>query len=82
MYSSADILQMIEEKISSLKFSTPPASLFAPVTYTLSLGGKRLRPSLMLMSCNLYRDDLESYVTPAVGLEVFHNFTLLHDSFY
>ena len=56
-----------------------PATLYEPIKYALSLGGKRLRPVLLLMAYNLYRDDLEKAMSTALGIEVFHNFTLLHD---
>ena len=53
--------------------------MFEPVTYTLSLGGKRIRPALTLMAYNIYKEDVASALDVAMGLEVFHNFTLLHD---
>lgn len=53
--------------------------MYAPIAYTLSLGGKRVRPALTLMACNLYTDSLDQAIKPALGIEVFHNFTLLHD---
>jgi len=56
-----------------------PEELYLPVEYIMSSGGKRLRPSLVLMSFNLFSDDIESAVYPALGIEFFHNFTLLHD---
>lgn len=74
-----EILRTIEEAISRLEFNQPPRSLFDPITYTLSLGGKRIRPALALMACELFGGKLEAALQPALGLEVFHNFTLLHD---
>lgn len=56
-----------------------PEELFAPIDYTLSLGGKRVRPLLCLLAYRLYRDDISEAMPIAVALEVFHNFTLLHD---
>lgn len=56
-----------------------PAGLYAPVKYILSIGGKRIRPVLALMACELFGGDIQKAVLPAIGLEVFHNFTLLHD---
>lgn len=73
------VLQRIEDEISRLRFDSPPKSLYDPVAYILALGGKRLRPALALMACNIYDDSVEKAVCPALGLEVFHNFTLLHD---
>ena len=78
--TSIDLLQkQIENEISKLTFSCPPESLYKPIEYILSLGGKRIRPLFMLMACNLYKEDLKEALRPAIGLEVFHNFTLLHD---
>lgn len=79
MLSFETILQKIESEIASLSFDYPPQSLYEPIRYILSLGGKRIRPALTLMACNMYSDTVEKAVYPALGLEVFHNFTLLHD---
>ncbi|MDR1880911.1 MAG: polyprenyl synthetase family protein [Tannerellaceae bacterium] len=79
MLSFHDILQRIDAEIKQLRFDYPPAGLYAPIEYILSLGGKRIRPALTLIGCNLYSDDVEEAVMPALSLEVFHNFTLLHD---
>lgn len=53
--------------------------MYEPVKYVLSLGGKRIRPVLMLMAYNLYREDVERVIMPAIGIETYHNYTLLHD---
>lgn len=79
MFAFNDILQKIEQEIAQLQFTYPPKSLYDPIEYILSLGGKRIRPALVLMACNLYKDEISQAVKPALGLEVFHNFTLLHD---
>lgn len=79
MYSFEQILQIIEPEIDRLKFDRRPQSLYLPIHYILSLGGKRIRPALMLMACNLYSEDIEKAIKPAIGMEIFHNFTLLHD---
>ncbi|MBQ6192594.1 MAG: polyprenyl synthetase family protein [Bacteroidaceae bacterium] len=79
MYSSKQLLQMVEEAITALPLEREPQGLYAPIRYVLSLGGKRIRPVLMLMAYNLYHDDVKACLMPAIGLEVFHNFTLLHD---
>lgn len=79
MLSFETILEQIENEIGKLQFEYPPKSLYDPIEYILSLGGKRIRPALVLMACNLYRDTVDLAVKPALGLEVFHNFTLLHD---
>ena len=79
MFAFNDILQKIEQEITRLQFTYPPKSLYDPIEYILSLGGKRIRPALVLMACNLYKENVDTAVNPALGLEVFHNFTLLHD---
>ena len=56
-----------------------PKGLYEPIEYVLSLGGKRLRPVLMLLAYNLYREDVEQIFLQAAGIETYHNFTLLHD---
>lgn len=73
------LLKKTEKELSSISFAGDPESLFAPIKYILSLGGKRIRPVLTFIGCNIFSDDIESAVKPALGLEVFHNFTLLHD---
>ena len=79
MQTFEQLLQCIEQAISQLRFDCPPKSLYDPIAYTLALGGKRIRPALTLMACNLYNEDITQAIRPAIGLEVFHNFTLLHD---
>ncbi len=79
MYASKQILEMVEQALASLPYDRKPEGLYDPVRYVLSLGGKRIRPVLMLMGYNLYRDDVESIIMPALGLETYHNYTLLHD---
>lgn len=79
MLSFPSILDRIENKIRTLEFNDSPKSLYTPIEYILSLGGKRIRPALTLMACNLYTDHLDDALDAAAGWEVFHNFTLLHD---
>ena len=79
MYSFEQILQIVESHIERIKYNRRPQSLYLPVQYILSLGGKRIRPALMLMACNLYSEVVEKALQPAIGMEIFHNFTLLHD---
>lgn len=74
-----DILKNVEKGISELEFNAPPQSLYKPIKYILSLGGKRIRPALTLMTYNIYKSDIETALPSALGLEIFHNFTLLHD---
>lgn len=76
MLAFENILQRIKSEISQLQFTNPPKSLYEPIEYILSLGGKRIRPALTLMACNIYNNSIENAIKPALGLEVFHNFTL------
>ena len=79
MNSSLEILQKVNDCLAALPYDRQPASLYDPVRYVLSLGGKRIRPVLMLLSYNLWREHPEDILMPAVGLETYHNYTLLHD---
>jgi Geranylgeranyl pyrophosphate synthase len=79
MYSFKELQDVVQKEIDGLEFSTPPEGLFEPMKYILGIGGKRLRPILVLLSANLFKDDLKKVYLPAIGIEVFHNFTLLHD---
>lgn len=74
-----EILHIINSAIEKINWEKEPKGLYQPIGYTLSLGGKRIRPALMLMAYNLYADDVEKVINPALGIEIFHNFTLLHD---
>jgi geranylgeranyl diphosphate synthase type II len=71
--------QRINKAFSDLEFKGMPPELYAPISYTLKLGGKRLRPFLVLASCDMFGGDIEDAVHPAIAIEIFHNFTLLHD---
>jgi geranylgeranyl diphosphate synthase type II len=79
MLSFEEILQIIDDAIRKLAFESHPESLFDPIRYTLSNGGKRIRPAFMLLACDLYGGPPDKALRPALGMEVFHNFTLLHD---
>ena len=79
MYNSEEILEKINQGLAKLELEGQPFGLYQPIRYVLSLGGKRLRPVLMLMAYNVYRDDVEKILPTALGLEVYHNYTLLHD---
>ena len=77
--TSDQILKTVNEALDHLPYDRKPASLYEPVKYVLSLGGKRIRPVLMLLTYNLYKDNPEDIIMPALGLETYHNYTLLHD---
>jgi len=79
MKSASQIQELFEEYLRSLDYSHEPDELYAPIRYVLSLGGKRIRPTFLIMAYNMYADDIESVFTTAAGMEIFHNFTLLHD---
>jgi len=79
MYTSDEILKKVNEALDALPYNRQPASLYAPIRYVLSLGGKRIRPVLMLLTYNLYKEQPEHIMMQALGLETYHNYTLLHD---
>ena len=79
MYTSAQLLGKVNDALANLAYDREPVGLYEPVKYVLSLGGKRIRPVLMLMAYNLYREDVERVIMPAIGIETYHNYTLLHD---
>ncbi len=79
MKTAEQLLQMINDFLAALPYDRQPASLYDPVRYVLSMGGKRMRPVLMLLAYNLFKDDPERILMQAVGLETYHNYTLLHD---
>ena len=79
MITANDILKKVNDCLSSLPYDRKPASLYEPVQYVLSLGGKRIRPVLMLLGYQLWREQPEDIIMPAIGLETYHNYTLLHD---
>lgn len=71
--------EMIEGLISEQNFARKPVELYEPIAYTMGQGGKRLRPVLTLLACNLFGGDVKQAAYPALAVEVFHNFTLVHD---
>ena len=79
MFTASELLDIVKGHIAGLQFTRTPKGLYDPVSYVLSLGGKRFRPVLLLMAYNLYREDVKSILQPATGIEVYHNYTLLHD---
>ena len=72
-------IALIENALSRLNWKDNPQSLYDPIEYVLSLGGKRIRPALCTLACEFYSGDAEKAMSAALGLEIFHNFTLLHD---
>lgn len=72
-------LTIIKKTLNDLDFSKNPKGLYTPISYTLNTGGKRLRPLLCLIACDMFAGDINDALYPAISLEIFHNFTLLHD---
>lgn len=79
MYTLEQLQNLIKAELDKKEFIEEPYSLFEPIKYIMEDGGKRLRPVLILMAYNLYRDDIEKALKSAIGIEIFHNYTLLHD---
>jgi geranylgeranyl diphosphate synthase type II len=79
MHDIEQLISFFEENLSSQKFGDQPKELYLPIEYTLSLGGKRIRPILTLMSCDMYSGDYKKALAQAIAIELFHNFTLIHD---
>ena len=79
MYHSDEILKKVNEALAAIPYDRKPASLYEPISYVLSLGGKRIRPVLMLLGYNLYKEQPEDIMMQALALETYHNYTLLHD---
>ncbi|GAB2611822.1 polyprenyl synthetase family protein [Belliella aquatica] len=77
--SVSKLLQDLENHIQGFQYGNSPVELYEPISYIMSLGGKRIRPLMTLMAYSLYKKDYESILTPASAVEVFHNFTLMHD---
>ena len=70
---------IINSRLEKIAYNPQPKELYEPIKYLLSIGGKRIRPSLLLMTYNLFSESIEKAINPAIGIELFHNFTLMHD---
>ncbi len=79
MHNFEQLLEIFEQHLSKENFSNEPEELYAPISYTLALGGKRIRPVLTLMACEMFGGDIKEALHQAVAIELFHNFTLIHD---
>lgn len=73
------MLQAIQAALAAIQYPEKPEGLYEPISYVLSMGGKRLRPTLVLLAYSLFRPDWEKAMSAAIGLETYHNHTLLHD---
>ena len=78
-YTASQLLDKVNDYLKNMPYARPPQGLYEPIAYELSLGGKRIRPVLMLMAYNLYQDNVDAILSQAAGLETYHNHTLLHD---
>lgn len=74
-----ELISYFEDNLKQQAFDDKPSELYAPIQYTLGLGGKRIRPVLTLMACELFGGQIEKAVPQAIAIELFHNFTLIHD---
>ena len=79
MKSFEELYRIVEQAIAEIEYNSPAPTLFEPAQYMLTLGGKRVRPILTLMAADIFSDNIKGAIAPAIGLELFHNFTLLHD---
>lgn len=79
MHSFEELLSIFEDRLKQEKFSREPEELYSPINYTLALGGKRIRPVLTLMACDMFGGDINEALPQAIAIEMFHNFTLIHD---
>jgi len=74
-----DLQTRVDDAFSEIRLPSTPVNLYDPIRYTLGLGGKRMRPLLVLASCQMFGGEISDAINPAIGIELFHNFTLLHD---
>ena len=79
MIKADEILKLVNKYLDNLSYDRKPSSLYEPIRYVLYMGGKRIRPVLMLLSYNMFRENPEEILMPACALETYHNYTLLHD---
>jgi geranylgeranyl diphosphate synthase type II len=79
MIKTEQLLQTLQTEFAQSSYGLHPNELYEPIRYIMSLGGKRFRPLLTLLSASIYTDDWQKAVKPAMAVEVFHNFTLMHD---
>lgn len=75
----AHMLNALQAEIATLRYGEHPPELYEPIRYIMELGGKRMRPLLTLLSSSLFTDHWQPFIHPAIAVEVFHNFTLMHD---
>jgi len=74
-----EVITLVQQEVKSINYTGEPKELYDPMNYVLQLGGKRLRPVTVLLAANLFSEDITAAVPAAKAVEVFHNFTLVHD---
>ena len=79
MYQAEELMKSVNDALQAQAYDRRPASLYDPVKYVLAIGGKRIRPVLMMLGYQLFKDNPASIMSQALALETYHNFTLLHD---
>ncbi|MDR0733526.1 MAG: polyprenyl synthetase family protein [Dysgonamonadaceae bacterium] len=79
MLTFQDTLEILNREIQAIQHPKTPAGLYEPIAYLLALKGKKLRPAFTLLACNLYLEEVDAAIHPALAWEIFHNFTLMHD---
>ncbi|HEY0056422.1 MAG TPA: polyprenyl synthetase family protein [Pedobacter sp.] len=79
MYNISQLQDLINKEIAERQYPNNPVELYEPIRYLMALGGKRMRPALLLLACDLFEGSIINALKPAVGIEMFHNFTLMHD---
>ena len=79
MYNYEELLEKFSQELEKESFTGTPAELYEPIDYMMKIGGKRLRPILLLMACDAFGGDIKSAMPAALAMEMFHNFTLVHD---
>ena len=79
MQNNDQILEAIEHYLGQIGYPEEPGRLYAPISYSLTMTGKRLRPMLLMLTCGIFSDQPQAAMPAAAAVEVFHNFTLLHD---
>lgn len=79
MLTATNLIKMVNDYIAAMPYTREPAGLYDPIKYVLSMGGKRIRPVLMLLTYNMYKEHPERILSSAFAIETYHNYTLLHD---
>ena len=79
MHTIQELQNIIDKAVKETEYPKEPKELYEPIAYLMALGGKRLRPALVLMATDLFGGNIQEALAPALAVELFHNFTLMHD---